>query len=108
MPASPFLVHNVDVLSTIDLERMVEVHRERNALATLAVQERATSRQLLFDERGRLCGRRAGRDARLRLSGLRNRLKALAFCGIHVLSPRIFAQIEEEGAFSIVSTPICA
>ncbi|MGO8757988.1 MAG: NDP-sugar synthase [Terracidiphilus sp.] len=99
----PFLVHNVDVLSTIDLERMVEVHRERKALATLAVQERSSSRQLLFDERGRLCGRRAGRDATPEIVRPAQQTKALAFCGIHVLSPRIFAEIEEEGAFSIVS-----
>ena len=46
----PFLLHNVDVLSTIDLRRMVEFHRENQALATLAVQDRKTSRYLLFDE----------------------------------------------------------
>jgi hypothetical protein len=50
------------VISTIDLGRMVQFHREQKALATLAVQERETSRYLLFDEQGRLCGRRAGRD----------------------------------------------
>jgi len=40
----------VDVISTIDVERMVQVHNERQALATLAVQKRETSRYLLFDE----------------------------------------------------------
>ncbi len=46
----PFILHNVDVLSAIDLGRMVRFHTEQAALATLAVQERASSRQLLFDE----------------------------------------------------------
>ena len=46
----PFLVHNVDVLSTIDLQHMMLFHRTNQALATLAVQQRETSRQLLFDE----------------------------------------------------------
>ena len=55
----PFLVHNVDVLSTIDLARMVRFHIEHNALATLAVQQRDTSRPLFFNEHGQLCGRRA-------------------------------------------------
>src|SRR5216684_2717644 len=56
----PFVLHNVDVLSTIDIHRMVEFHKQNQALATLAVQERQTSRYLLFDERNQLCGRRAG------------------------------------------------
>jgi len=58
----PFLLHNVDVLSAIDLHRMLLFHRENQALATLAVQQRETSRYLLFDEHGQLCGRRAGID----------------------------------------------
>ena len=58
----PFIVHNVDVLSTIDLRRMVQFHIENQALATLAVQNRKTSRYLLFDDRLQLCGRRSGAD----------------------------------------------
>ena len=46
----PFIVHNVDVISTIDLRRMVQFHTENQALATLAVKDRETSRYLLFDE----------------------------------------------------------
>jgi NDP-sugar pyrophosphorylase family protein len=93
----PFLVHNVDVLSTIDLGRMVEFHRQRNALATLAVQQRATSRPLLFDGGGRLLGR-AGNETE---TGQR-----LAFAGIHVVSPRIFAKLNEDGGFSIIDAYI--
>ncbi len=48
----PFILHNVDVISTIDLGRMMRFHIEHDALATLAVQDRATSRYLLFDEQG--------------------------------------------------------
>src|SRR6266852_2375792 len=43
----PFLLHNVDVLSTIDFARMLQFHKENHALATLAVQARETSRPLL-------------------------------------------------------------
>ena len=59
-PDEPFILHNVDVISTIDLRRMVQFHTESQALATLAVQDRKTSRYLLFDEQLQLCGRRAG------------------------------------------------
>ena len=58
----PFILHNVDVLSTIDLRRMVEFHMENQALATLAVKNRETSRYLLFDEQHQLCGRRSKPD----------------------------------------------
>lgn len=98
----PFLVHNVDVLSTIDLARMVRFHSEHNALATLAVQQRDTSRPLLFNEQGQLCGRRNGRDAEPEWALPAQQVNSLAFCGIHVFSPRIFANFPEEGAFSII------
>ena len=59
----PFLLHNVDVISTIDLRRMLQFHKENRALATLAVQSRETSRPLLFDEHLQLRGRRIdGKD----------------------------------------------
>jgi NDP-sugar pyrophosphorylase family protein len=98
----PFILHNVDVISTIDLGRMMRFHTEENALATLAVQERESTRQLLFNEQGQLCGRRAGGDAEAELTRPALEAQALAFCGIHVLSPQIFAKMTEQGAFSII------
>jgi NDP-sugar pyrophosphorylase family protein len=94
----------VDVISTIDLGRMVQFHRDHQALATLAVQERETSRYLLFDEQGRLCGRLSGRDQQAEFvpSSQQLLVKALAFSGIHVISPRIFSRMSEDGAFSII------
>jgi NDP-sugar pyrophosphorylase family protein len=99
----PFLVHNVDVLSSIDLHAMVRAHSASGALATLAVQQRKTSRYLLFDNAGLLCGRRAGLDGAIEWARPVAEPAPLAFCGIHVLSPRIFAHMEEEGAFSIIA-----
>jgi NDP-sugar pyrophosphorylase family protein len=99
----PFILHNVDVISTIDLGRMMRFHTEQKALATLAVQERESARQLLFDEQGRLCGRRNGsNDAEAEMAMPAAQVQALAFCGIHVLSPQIFVKLNEEGAFSII------
>jgi NDP-sugar pyrophosphorylase family protein len=104
---SSFILHNVDVISNIDLRRMVQMHDASHALATLAVQERETSRYLLFDEDGRLCGRRAGRAGEpeiVRRPRISSSMCALGFSGIHVISPRLFSMITEDGAFSIVST----
>jgi mannose-1-phosphate guanylyltransferase len=105
----PFILHNVDVISTIDLERMVRFHSEHDALATLAVHQRETSRYLLFDDQGQLCGRRVRRtaeeeDGKPEMVRPASQVLPLAFSGIHVISPRIFSRMEEDGAFSIVST----
>jgi NDP-sugar pyrophosphorylase family protein len=100
----PFILHNVDVISTIDLPRMMQFHVERDALATLAVQDRQTSRYLLFDERGELCGRRAGRDGKEELVRCAAQRQALAFSGVQIISPRLFRKMGEEVAFSIITT----
>jgi mannose-1-phosphate guanylyltransferase len=98
----PFILHNVDVVSSIDLARMMQFHVEHNALATLAVQDRATSRYLLFDAKGRLCGRQAGRDGNAELVCPADSVQPLAFCGIHIVSPRLLTMLDEDGAFSII------
>ncbi|HEY2384375.1 MAG TPA: nucleotidyltransferase family protein [Terriglobia bacterium] len=86
--AEPFVLHNVDVITSIDLRRMAEYHNEHAALATLAVQDRRTSRPLAFDQQLRLTGRGAG----------------FAFSGIHVISPRLLPMLKEDGAFSIIDS----
>lgn len=100
----PFLLHNVDVISDINLATMVAFHRSRQALATLAVQERRSSRQLLFDDDGLLCGRRFEREDRTELARQAEPLQALAFCGVHVISPRMLEMMTEDGAFSIIES----
>ena len=101
----PFLLHNVDVVSDIDLARMVEFHRSQRALATLAVQERKSSRQLLFDGDGLLCGRRRfEKEDRTELARRAEPLYPLAFCGVHVISPRMLEMMTEVGVFSIIES----
>jgi NDP-sugar pyrophosphorylase family protein len=108
----PFILHNVDVISNVDLARMAEFHAAQNALATVMVQDRKTSRYLLFDEQGILCGRRSAgaqsdeiaRPASARQAPSNKDPQALAFSGIHIISPRLLPMITEEGVFSIVTT----
>jgi len=100
----PFVVHNVDVLSTIDLDRMLQFHTEHGGLATLAVQRRKSSRYLLFDEELQLCGRQIEQDQTTAAARPVEKAQPLAFCGIHVVSPRIFSLMMEDGVFSIIDT----
>jgi len=100
----PFILHNVDVVSTIDLRRMLDFHVENHALATLAVQDRDTSRYLLFDERNELCGRKSGRDQAAEMVRPTRQTQALAFSGIHVISPGLLGMMKEQGVFSIIDS----
>lgn len=107
MQGEPFILHNVDVISSIDLGKMIAFHREHQALATLAMQQRKTSRYLLFDQKNQLCGRKAGENGKPEMViGARADaiMGALAFCGVHVISPRIFSLMTEDGPFSIITT----
>jgi NDP-sugar pyrophosphorylase family protein len=98
----PFLLHNVDVISNIDLRRMLQFHLENQALATLAVQSRETSRYLLFDNDDQLSGRRVGPDQEPEIVRPSAHLNPLAFSGIHIISPRLLPMLTEEGIFSII------
>jgi NDP-sugar pyrophosphorylase family protein len=100
----PFILHNVDVISTIDLDLMQKAHSESGALATLGVQDRTSSRHLLFDEQNRLCGRRMQREQKTELVRPCPSARPLAFSGIHVISPRLLELMVEEGEFSIITT----
>ena len=97
---------------------MLQFHQENRALVTLAVQSRASSRLLLFNDQLQLCGRRIGK-AQTVISSLppqagearraspdrhpeRSEESALAFSGIHVISPRLLPMITEDGVFSII------
>jgi N-acetyl-alpha-D-muramate 1-phosphate uridylyltransferase len=99
---APFFLHNVDVVSDVDLAGMYRGHQEAGALATLAVSDRPSSRRLEFDGDG-LCGwvdTRSGDREPARPP--RGPVTALAFNGIHVISPELLELIDERGAFSIL------
>ncbi|HZS25791.1 MAG TPA: sugar phosphate nucleotidyltransferase [Candidatus Angelobacter sp.] len=102
-PAS-FILHNVDVISTIDLGLMLESHQQNKAMATLAVQQRETSRYLLFDEQMQLCGRRIIKEQKTEMVKPVEQPKELAFTGIHIISPRLLEMMSEDGVFSIIES----
>jgi NDP-sugar pyrophosphorylase family protein len=101
-PQEPFILHNVDVISTFDLNRMMRLHIEQAALATLAVQNRKSSRSLLFDDQGLLCGRRSAQPTQAAPVQSGAQQQPLAFSGIHILSPQFFSKLIEENSFSII------
>ena len=110
----PFLIHNVGIISNVDLKKLYDKHLETNPLATLLVSKRETSRYLLFNKENKLCGWR-----NLETGEVKSfypyfdpaQYNEYAFSGIHVLSPEIFDWMEEwTGKFSIINfyLSICA
>lgn len=105
----PFLVHNADIVSDIDLTALYNQHLKNEADATLVVSDRKTSRKLLFDD-SRLRGWTNIETGEMKPSSLSAckaaKYRQLAFSGIHVISPRIFQEMGQgtpwEGKFSII------
>lgn len=93
----PFLVHNVDILSTVDLSALMQQHRRTNPLATLVVSERATFRYLLFSDDQRLHGWINEKTGEMRPNGFSHpeRYNKFAFSGIQVLSPEVFKMMKD-------------
>ena len=99
LPSSPFLVHNVDIISNLDLKWLREQHRE-DAVATVVVSERETQRYLLFDDEGRMKGWTNVKTGEVRspFGDIDpSKLRKLAFAGIHLMSPAIFDAFDKLG-----------
>jgi NDP-sugar pyrophosphorylase family protein len=101
----PFLVMNADILTNLDLGAIVQDHEKHKPLATLAVTNRKSSRNFLFDEDMRLCGWINQQTGEKRMSRTEtDQLEPLAFTCVHVIDPSIFPLIKQKGKFSIIDT----
>lgn len=98
----PFVLMNVDILTDLDLRALIDFHEEEKPLATVAVTNRKSSRNFLFNKNNRLTGWRNSETGEEKISVPSIELHEKAFSGIHLISPRIFPLIHREGKFSIV------
>lgn len=103
----PFLVHNADILSNVDLKALYDFHIASGNDATLLVSPRKTVRYLLFDNTNRLCGWINKDTLQTKPDGFVYQpeiQKEYAFGGIHVISPTLFKYMENDwrGKFSIM------
>ena len=100
----PILLINVDVLTNLDLNALLNWHQKHQALATLVVRQRKTSRYLLVNQGEQLCGwtnKTTGEVKACRPAEIGNCHQA-AFSGIHLIDPRLLNLITESGKFSII------
>ena len=102
----PFLVHNADILSNVDLKALYDFHIASENDATLLVSPRKTIRYLLFDQTNRLCGWINKDTLQTKPEGFiyqPDKQQEYAFGGIHIISPSLFKYMEEwTGKFSIM------
>lgn len=98
----PVLVHNVDILSDIDLNDMQHVHDSSSNLITLAVKQRKTSRSLLFGNDGYLAGWRNNQNNETKISRYLDDYKDIAFSGIHIFDSRAIDLMPKVKEFSLI------
>lgn len=105
LKSGPFLVMNADILTNLDLGKMIAEHQQNAAIATLAIRQRSTSRYLLFDENNQLSGWENIKTGEQRISRATKVQQPFAFSGIHVIDPAIFELMPKElSKFSIIDT----
>ena len=98
-----FLVHNVDVITNLNLEKMIEAHLSSNALSTIAVRRRKTTKYFLIDEESNLCGwKSTEKEQTLIKKKPIGELSEFSFMGVHIISPEIFPLMPEEDKFSLI------
>lgn len=98
----PFVVMNVDILTNISLQRMMNYHKSHHPLATLAVTNRDSSRKLLFDQDMQLAGWQNVKACEFKwVKNEVENTQAFAFSGIHIIDPAIFDLLPQSGKFSI-------
>lgn len=98
----PFILTSSDVITDLNLAKLIETHHQKDAIATLAVKHRKSSRDFIFDRNYRLCGWHNNITGETRMVREAHDTDHLAFSTIHVISPEIFRHITEKGCFSII------
>ena len=96
-----FLVYNTDVDCEVDIGDFFDFHSCNNAIASLCVQERKSSRYLICNEKGALIGRTEnGENA---IYGIKSdTISKKAFCGIHIINTKIFKYLNKNENFDII------
>ncbi len=97
-----FLVMNVDILTNLDITKMITAHEKSENIATLAVMNRNSSRHLLFNNEMLLCGWRNNKTGEEKMSRNEQPLIPFGFSGIQILTSTVLNNIPFEGKFSLI------
>ena len=97
----PFITLNVDILTDLDIDKLLSFHKTSDALISFGVTGRKTSRYFLFDSTSRLCGWRnvSTGDEKISIAG--RTLHEMAYSCVAVFQPEVFDLIQQRGKFSL-------
>lgn len=104
-PGERFITCNVDILTDLDISKLLTFHKENKALISFGVTNRKTSRYLLFDQNNRLCGWRNTKTGEEKISIPENNLVEKAYSCVVVFEYAIFKVMDENnfsGKFSLI------
>jgi NDP-sugar pyrophosphorylase family protein len=94
---SPFVTCNVDILTELDISKLIEFHKEHRPLISFGVTDRPSSRQFLFNSQMQLCGWKNNNTGEVRMSRDESDLKAYSYSCVVIFEPEIFFLIREQG-----------
>ena len=99
-----FITLNVDILTNLDINKLLAFHQQNNPLISFGVSDRKSSRYFLFDEANRLCGWRNTITGEEKISINKPDLQQKAYSCVVVFQPEIFSLINQKGKFSLTET----
>lgn len=100
----PFITLNADILTDLNITKLLDYHQQNKALVSFGITNRKTSRYLLFDETQRLCGWRNVNTGEEKISIPGKELHQMAYSCVVVFEPTIFDLIPQKGKFSLTET----
>jgi len=100
----PFVTINVDILTDLDLNKLLAFHQQNRPSISFGVTNRQTSRYFLFDKDDRLCGWRNVKTNEEKISLYKDDLVQKAYSCVAVFQPVIFDLIKQKGKFSLTET----
>ena len=105
----PFLVYNVDILSNINLKKLMDFHLASKGIATLAIQDRESSRKFLFDKNKILYGWMNYKTGeKIITRDERSEFFAYSFSGVQIVDPKIFEYFPDKNVFSLIELYLIA
>lgn len=100
----PFITLNADILTELNITKLLDYHQQNKALISFGITNRKTSRYFLFDEDQRLCGWRNVNTGEEKISITGKQLHQMAYSCVVVFEPAIFDLIPQRGKFSLTET----
>ncbi len=100
----PFVTLNADILTDLNINELINFHKNKKALISFGITNRKSSRNFLFDDNNRLCGWQNNNTGEQRISIVKENLQPMAYSCVVIFEENVFDLIPQKGKFSLVDT----